>query len=132
MLKPRIAVMHYSAPPVIGGVEYTLAAHARLLADHGYEVKIIAGRGEQFDPRVPVQIIPTLDSKHHLALAVNQNLASGIVTDEFYSLAASITHSLEDALGDIDTCIAHNVLSLHKNLALTSALHEIAGTQGNA
>jgi glycosyltransferase involved in cell wall biosynthesis len=126
-LKPRVGILHYSSPPVIGGVEYTIASHARLLADHGYGVKIIAGRGEQSDPRVPAEIIPTFDSKHPLAIEVNQKLASGVVTGEFHSLVASITSSLEDALADVDICIAHNVLTLHKNLALTGALHEIAG-----
>jgi glycosyltransferase involved in cell wall biosynthesis len=129
MHKPRIAIIHYSAPPVIGGVEYTIAAHARLLADHGYGVKIIAGRGEQFDPRVPVQIVPTVDSKHSLVLEVNQKLAGGIVAGEFHSLVAAINHALDDALADVDICMAHNVLTLHKNLALTNALYEVAWTR---
>jgi glycosyltransferase involved in cell wall biosynthesis len=128
-LKPSIAILHYSAPPIIGGVEYTIAVHARLLSDHGYPVTIIAGRGEQFDPRVPVQIIPAVDSKDSLVLEVNQALASGNVTGEFHSLVASISSALEDALTGIDICIVHNVLTLHKNLALTGALHEIAGSR---
>jgi glycosyltransferase involved in cell wall biosynthesis len=98
------------------------------MADHGYGVKIIAGRGEQFDSRVPVEIVPTLDSKHPLAIEVNQKLASGVIDAGFQSLIASITRSLEGALADVDICIAHNVLTLHKNLALTGAMHEIAVT----
>ncbi len=124
-MKPSIAILHYSAPPIVGGVESTIAAHARLLADHGYPVKIITGRGEQSDPRVPLQVIPTLDSKHPSVLEVNRKLASGIVADEFSSLTTAIIHALKDALTGVDLCIAHNVLTLHKNLALTSALHEI-------
>lgn len=124
-LKPRVAILHYTAPPVIGGVEYTIAAHARLLSDHGYSVKIIAGRGEQLDPRVPVQILPEVDSKNRLVLEVNQDLASGVVPNEFNSLAASIRRALEDTLTDADVCIVHNALTLHKNLALTGALSEI-------
>ncbi len=46
MNMPRVAILHYAAPPGIGGVESTMGAHARLLADHGYPVKIIAGRGQ--------------------------------------------------------------------------------------
>jgi glycosyltransferase involved in cell wall biosynthesis len=124
-LKPSIAILHYSAPPIVGGVESTIAAHAQLLADHGYPVKIITGRGEQSDPRVPLQVIPTVDSKHPSVLEVNRKLASGIVADEFSSLTTAIIHALKDALTGVDLCIAHNVLTLHKNLALTSALHEI-------
>jgi mannosylglucosylglycerate synthase len=38
----RIAIVHYSALPVIGGVETVLAAHALLLREHGHEVRIVA------------------------------------------------------------------------------------------
>jgi glycosyltransferase involved in cell wall biosynthesis len=129
MIKTSVAIMHYSAPPIIGGVEYTIAVHARLLSGHGYPTKIIAGRGEQFDPRVPVQIVPAVDSKDSRVLAVNQALASGNVTGEFHSLAASLSHALMNALAEVDICIVHNVLTLHKNLALTAALHEIAASR---
>lgn len=127
--KPRIALLHYAAPPTIGGVESTLAMHARLFADHGYVVKIIAGRGEPFDSRVPVQVLPLLDSRHAFVERVNQKLANGIATLEFNSLTVAIRHVLERTLTDVDVCIAHNVATLHKNLALTCALHEIALAQ---
>lgn len=127
--KPRVAILHYAAPPMIGGVESTIAAHARLLADHGYAVKIIAGRGEQFDPRIPVEIIPTIDSRHSFVAEVNQKIAHGIVTSDFHALTSAIHHALRNALADIDICIAHNTMTLHKNLALTNALYEIAQAQ---
>ena len=41
----RIALVHYSASPVIGGVETILAAHARLFTGAGHEVRIVARRG---------------------------------------------------------------------------------------
>ena len=124
--KPRVAILHFAAPPIIGGVESTIADHARLFADHGYSVKIIAGRGEQSDPRVPVQIIPTIDSKHPLVAMVNEGLTGGQVPPEFNALVSSLTQALSDALQDVDVVIAHNVPTLHKNLALTAALHELA------
>ncbi len=127
--KPRIAILHYAAPPTIGGVEATIAAHARLFADHGYAVKVIAGCGEQFDPRVPVQTIPTIDSRHSFVVQVNQKLVNGIVPDDFYPLTDAIHHGLQEAMADVDICIAHNVLTLHKNLALTTALRQVAQTQ---
>lgn len=124
--KPRIAILHYAAPPIIGGVESTIAAHARLFADHGCSVKIITGRGKQFDSRVPVHIIPTIDSRHSFVTEVSKKLANGIVTSDFHPLTAAINHVLKSALADVDVCIAHNVLTLHKNLALTVALKELA------
>ena len=127
--KPRIAILHYAAPPTVGGVEATMAAHARLFADHGYAVKVIAGRGEPFDSRVPVQTIPNIDSRHSFVVQVNQKLVNGIVPDDFYPLTYAIQHGLQEALADIDVCIAHNVLTLHKNLALTTALRQVAQTR---
>jgi mannosylglucosylglycerate synthase len=126
--KPRVAILHYAAPPTIGGVEQTVGMHARLLADHGYTVKVIAGRGEPFDARVPMQIMPTLDSRHPRITLVGQQLAQGIVPDEFNSLEDEIQRALDDALTDVDCCIVHNALTLHKNLALTAALREVART----
>ena len=41
----RVAILHYAAPPLIGGVEATMADHARLLAARGYAVRLVAGRG---------------------------------------------------------------------------------------
>ncbi|CAN5789506.1 hypothetical protein BH11VER1_BH11VER1_23500 [soil metagenome] len=39
----RIALVHYSAPPVIGGVERVLAQQAKLLSRHGHEVIVVCG-----------------------------------------------------------------------------------------
>jgi glycosyltransferase involved in cell wall biosynthesis len=41
----RIALVHYSAPPVIGGVEAVLGAHAQLFRSAGHDVATIARRG---------------------------------------------------------------------------------------
>ncbi len=123
--QPRIAILHYAAPPTIGGVESTIAAHARLFASHGYPVKIIAGRGEPFDSRIPVTIIRDVDSKSELVLQVNAELVQGIVSKKFQTLVNRLIDTLTNALADCDVLIAHNVLSLHKNLALTTALESI-------
>ncbi|MDR7567526.1 MAG: glycosyl transferase family 1, partial [Armatimonadota bacterium] len=41
----EIVLLHYTAPPVVGGVEGMLAEQARLLRAAGYRVRILAGRG---------------------------------------------------------------------------------------
>jgi mannosylglucosylglycerate synthase len=41
----RITLVHYSAPPIIGGVEGVLGAHARLFRMAGHDVSIVARRG---------------------------------------------------------------------------------------
>jgi glycosyltransferase involved in cell wall biosynthesis len=125
-MKQRIAILHYSAPPVVGGVESTIAAHARLFADHGYSVKIIAGRGEQFDPRVPVEIIPHAGSANPEIVQMNRELAVGTVGSRFHGATNELLRILPQSLQDADVCIAHNIATLHKNLALTSVLHDLA------
>jgi hypothetical protein len=42
----RVALLHYSAQPIVGGVEKIMAAHVRLFCDAGHEVKIICRGGE--------------------------------------------------------------------------------------
>lgn len=126
--KPRIAILHYAAPPTIGGVEATLAAHARLFADQQYAVKIITGRGKPFDSRVPVQVIRNVDSKAPRVLKATAELARGIVSQNFAALVDTLTRQLARALAHTDVLIAHNALSLHKNLALTTALKNLGDT----
>jgi len=120
--KPHVAILHYAAPPTIGGVETTIAAHARLLAGHGYAVKVIAGRGKSFHPHVPVEIIRDVGSKSPGVLEVNAELAHGLVSGKYHALVDALTRKLDRALAKSDVLIVHNVLSLHKNLALTAAL----------
>ncbi|MBI3740466.1 MAG: glycosyltransferase family 4 protein [Chloroflexi bacterium] len=126
--KPRIAILHYASPPIIGGVEATMAKHALLFAERGYAVKIIAGRGGTFDARIPVEIIADADSQAPRVSVVNVELAQGIVSEKFHALVRELTQALESALEDCDVLIAHNILSLHKNLALTAALKNISAS----
>lgn len=116
-MKPRLAILHYAAPPTIGGVEVTIAAHARLLRAHGYTVQLIAGRGDN------TTILPEADSRNRRVQAVQGALNQGIVPPEFHALVNDLARELKVALHDVDVLIAHNVVTLHKNLALTAALH---------
>jgi hypothetical protein len=126
MSKPRVAILHYSAPPIIGGVESTIGAHAKLFAAHDYPIRIMAGRGASDDSRVEFVRIPEMDSRAPAVEAVNRELDAGRVTPAFSALADRLTRALEDVLADVDVCIAHNAATLHKNLALTTALEQLA------
>ena len=42
-----VALLHYSAPPIIGGVEQVMSAHARQFLQRGHAVTFIAGQGEE-------------------------------------------------------------------------------------
>jgi glycosyltransferase involved in cell wall biosynthesis len=119
----QIAILHYAMPPVIGGVEVTIAAHARLLRAHGHAVQLIAGRGDD------ALLIPEIDSRHPRVEAVQRELKHGNVSAEFHALTRDIFNELEKALRGVDILIAHNVVTLHKNLALTVALHQLVSSQ---
>ena len=69
--RQTVAILHYSGPPTVGGVENTIYHHARLLAQAGYAVQVIAGRGEALHPQVSFQSLAELDSCHPEVLAVN-------------------------------------------------------------
>ncbi len=127
-MKPTrsIALIHYSAPPVVGGVESVLAHHARLMADDGQAVRILAARGEQFDERIPLFQLPLIDSRSPRVLAAKAELDAGRAPPDFSALTADITRALRSALAGVHLLIAHNVCSLNKNLALTAALHALS------
>ncbi len=121
----NIAMLHYAAPPTIGGVEVTIYHHARLCADAGCAVRVLAGRVAPFYEGVDSREIPLLGSRHDRVAKVNAELAQGAVTNEFTTLCEEIYAELQAHLTDVDICIVHNVLTLHKNLAFTAALHRI-------
>lgn len=120
-----VAIIHFAAPPIIGGVESTIYHHARLLAEAGYEVTVITGRGDSFHPQVEVQIIPEIDSRHPYVLDVGKELARGEVSSQFSLIRENLIEQLQPILANIDVCIVHNAITLHKNLPLTAALQHL-------
>lgn len=122
----RVALLHYSAPPVVGGVESVLGHQARLMANAGHEVRIVGGRGAQTDPRIPFIHVPRADSRHPEILAMKAELDAGRLPTGFSKLADSVAAELNEALEETDILIAHNICSLNKNLILTAALKNLS------
>ena len=122
----KVALLHYSAPPIVGGVESVLGHQARLMADAGHQVQVIAGRGEQTDPRIPFVQLPLADSRHPEGLAIKTELDAGRVPPKFAELVDTLTAELSEATDDVNVLFAHNVCSLNKNLALTAAVKNLA------
>ncbi len=126
----KIGILHYSSPPIVGGVESVLAHHARLMTNAGHTVTIFAGRGKAFDERIPVRILPRLDSRNPEVLKIKKDLDTGWYTPDFDTLCEQIKTELLSELKGFDILIAHNVASLHKNLPLTAALNQVYQTPG--
>jgi glycosyltransferase involved in cell wall biosynthesis len=120
-----VAILHYAGPPYVGGVEITMAAHARVLAAHGHRVRIVAGKGGPVDGDVELRLLPELGSRGELLEGLARELAVGHVSPAFYDLVDRLAAWLAEALEGVDTAMVHNVLSLHKNLAFTAALRRL-------
>lgn len=127
----KIVLMHYSAPPIVGGVESVLAKQAELLTRAGHQVRVIAGRGETWDAGIPVEIMPHIDSRHPYVLRAKASLDKGKLPPDFQNLVDHIQAELDHALFGVDVVIAHNVASMHKNLALTAALFNLSELPGS-
>jgi glycosyltransferase involved in cell wall biosynthesis len=121
----RIAILHYAAPPIIGGVESTIFHHANILSDLGIKVEIIAGRVEPFNNNVEFHRIPEVDTLNSRVQGISKELAQGQISPEFTALRDILVDKLLPILSNCDVCIVHNALSLHFNLALTAALRVI-------
>ena len=122
----KVALLHYSASPIVGGVESVIGHHARLMAEDGHQVQIIAGRGKQTDPRIPFVHLPMADSRHPNVLALKSELDEGRLSAGFADAVDSLTADLSEVLDEVDVLLAHNVCSLNKNLALTAAIRNLA------
>jgi glycosyltransferase involved in cell wall biosynthesis len=109
---------------VVGGVERVLEQQARLFAAAGHRVRVVAGRG-QAQPGVRFMREPLLDSRLARILAAKAELDAGRLPADWERLVAEVFRRLKAALRGVDVLIAHNVASLHKNLALTAALHQL-------
>jgi glycosyltransferase involved in cell wall biosynthesis len=121
----KIAILHYSVPPIVGGVESVIAHHARLMSADGHSVRLIAARGESLNEKIPLTAIPFADSRHMRVAQMKGQLDRGEVTKDFETLRDELAGQLQTALSDADVLIAHNVCSLNKNLALTAALYQL-------
>jgi len=121
----NIAILHYSVPPIVGGVESVIAHHARMMSADGHSVRLIAARGESLSEQIPLILMPLADSRHTRVAEMKEQLDQGEVTRDFESLRDEIAEQLLDTLSGVDVLIAHNICSLNKNLALTAALHQL-------
>lgn len=120
----KISLLHYSSPPIVGGVENVIGHHARLLRKASHEVQILAGRGKEFQHDIPVIEMPLLNSRNHDILQVKSELDKGKYTARFDALRDQIARDLIAKLSGSDILIAHNVATLHKNLPLSAALYQ--------
>jgi glycosyltransferase involved in cell wall biosynthesis len=125
MNKPQTAILHYSAPPVVGGVEAVIYAHARTFIQAGYPVTIVAGWGEAaMQPRGAGFVrVPEMDSQYAQIAEMGTLLDMGTVPPDFEAMTLHLAKTLANVLNRFDSIIIHNIFTKHFNLPLTAALH---------
>jgi mannosylglucosylglycerate synthase len=124
-----VALLHYSCPPVVGGVEEVLRQQAQVLAQHGHEVRVIAGEGGTSDGGVAL-------ARGSITVRIHPLLASGAAeaveaqrsgsTEDLLRVTADVEVVLDEALDGCAVLVAHNVLSMPFNLPLALALRRLA------
>lgn len=121
----RIGILHYSCPPVAGGVEEMVYQHALIFHRMGHSVSILAGMGDSYTEDFAVRIEPILGSRHAQVSKAHEQSLKGD-----YGLLKKLTKRIFKLLAawsdDLDVILAHNVLQMPFNLPLTLALRRLA------
>jgi glycosyltransferase involved in cell wall biosynthesis len=127
MTDRTVAILHYSAPPIIGGVEAVIKAHLTEFIHASYSCTVIAGRGHvsAFPQKAKFIEIPEIDSQHPEIIKINQELEAGRVPEYYETLETHLTNRLDPILREFDHLIIHNIFTKHFNLPLTGALHRL-------
>jgi glycosyltransferase involved in cell wall biosynthesis len=120
----RIGILHYSCPPVVGGVEEMVYQHALTLHRMGQLVSIMAGMGDTSTEDFPVRIEPILGSRHAQVSKAHEQSRKGDY-GLLKKLVNKIFKLLADWSDDLDVILAHNVLQMPFNLPLTLALRRL-------
>ena len=134
--RPATAILHYTAPPIVGGVEAVIQAHVQMFTHAGYPVTVIAGWGEEASLPSGASLvrIPEMDTKYSRVTQMSPHLEQGEVPPAFDDMVDRLTGLLTPQLIRFDIVILHNLFTKHFNLPLTAALHSMldAGTLGRS
>ncbi|OAI41891.1 hypothetical protein AYO41_05105 [Verrucomicrobia bacterium SCGC AG-212-E04] len=117
----EVVLIHYSYPPVIGGVEMILRQHAALFARAGHAVTVLVGSGES-DTHARVELVPGLEAANPLHLAMDAELAAGAPGPAFADLQRSLATFFAVRLAGAGVVFVHNVFTMPFHLAATAAL----------
>ena len=120
----KIALLHYTCAPMVGGVEEVIRQHASLFKRYNHEVKIFAGDGGVFTDDYDIETNFLLSSRNPRILQIHENLVER--SRDLGSCSEEIFDYLARALEYFDVLIAHNVLTMPYNLPLTLAIHRLA------
>jgi glycosyltransferase involved in cell wall biosynthesis len=123
----KIALLHYTAWPEVGGVENMVRDQANMLVAAGHEVAVITGAGADAHEGYRFVLVPEMAPDFPHNKAVRAVLERGQMDQTFNFYRSKLIDALDAALAGFDVTFVHNVFTVHTNLALTRALHDLAG-----
>ena len=115
----RVAIVHYTAPPAIGGIEHLMARQHSVLTKLGHRAVYIVGRGSEPNGTEMIQI-PDMDPSNHDVTGAMQTL-HGVMRFP-PPLVERLVTRLGFALEGCTDCWIHNALTVSLNPFLTTAL----------
>jgi glycosyltransferase involved in cell wall biosynthesis len=124
---PETAFLHYTAPPVVGGVEAVITAHAQVFLQAGHSVSVVAGWGEEgaLPGGTDLILVPEINSQHPEIIELGAQLDQGEMPLDFEAMTSRLSTRLGPILSRFDNLIVHNVFTKHFNLPLTAALCQL-------
>jgi glycosyltransferase involved in cell wall biosynthesis len=126
----KIAIVHYTSWPVVGGVETVIRQHAQLLSRYHHEVSILCGEGTAFDNRIPTVAVRELDSRDSPVTNAQKEIYQGQPNRAYFSLLKALQELFARFFINFDRVIVHNMFTMPFNLAATQALSAFAEHSG--
>jgi mannosylglucosylglycerate synthase len=126
----KIALVHYTSWPVIGGVESVIRQQARLISRHGHDVTIICGEGAEFEKRIQLLVIPELNSARPEVRAAQDEVYKGRPDQAYFRLLESLQKRLSPLSRSFDRFVVHNIFTMPFNLAATQVLAGLGERNG--
>ena len=122
----KIALLHYSTWPEMGGVENMVRDQANMLRSTGHEVRVITGNGIATGEDYELVVLPELAPDFELNKSVSAVLQRGQSDQNFSQYRSVLVEAIGKALEGVDVTFVHNIFTVHHNLACTRALHDLA------
>ena len=122
----KIAIVHYTSWPVIGGVESVIRQHSQLMSRHGHEVVIMCGEGGVFDNQIQTLVVRELNSQEPLARASQEEAYHGRPGQAYFRLLETLQKQLGSIYEKFDRIVVHNMFTMPFHLAGTQALSGLA------
>jgi glycosyltransferase involved in cell wall biosynthesis len=117
----QLIIVHFTLPPIVGGVENMIGPQAEVFAKHGYLVTLLAGDGRIEGDNVKTSIIPDLNPTSPHIQKIQRILKLGSLPEDYEYRLQNLQKKIETQVGDIETIIIHNLMSMPDNLTATEA-----------